>query len=270
MITANGISTLRTVLTSDEERKKRNIKYAEADAERYNSLEGDLTGYDCPKCKNKGWIGVVTGETWSMAPCECRSIRNSMSRIHESGLADAVREYTFKSYRADEPWQRDVLTKAVEFAKAPEGWFYIGGQVGSGKTHICTAITAHLMKKGKEAVYMRWIDDTVKLKALKGYDEDYSRRVDKFKDAEVLYIDDFFKTEKGQRPTAADVNIAFELLNHRYNSRRLITIISSERTLKELLDVDEAIGSRIKQRCGGNYIQVERSSDRNYRLRGNR
>lgn len=266
----NGINTSQTVLMSDEERRERNIKYAKAEAERYNSLKGDLTGYDCPKCKNKGWIGIATGENWAMAPCECMKIRNSMSRLERSGLANAVREYTFKNYRADEPWQKNILTKAVEFAKAPEGWFYIGGQVGSGKTHICTAITAHLLKKGKEAVYMRWIDDTVKLKALKNYDEDYSRMIDKFKGAEVLYIDDFFKTEKGQRPTAADVNIAFELLNHRYNNRQLITIISSEKTLNELLDVDEAVGSRIKHRCGGNYIQVERGADRNYRLRGNR
>ena len=264
----NGINTSRTVLLSEEERKERLRRYAREDAERYNSTEGELTGYDCPKCKNRGLIAEVINDTMTMVRCECMTLRGNMDRLERSGLKDSISEYTFKSYRADEPWQKVILAKAVEFAKNPNGWFYIGGQVGSGKTHICTAIAAHLIKKGREVIYMRWMDDTVRLKSVKNSDEEYGPMIERFKDVDVLYIDDFFKTERGKQPTTADINIAFELLNYRYNNRELITVISSEKTINELLDIDEAVGSRIKQRCGDNYSVVKEDINRNYRLRG--
>lgn len=121
-----------------------------AEAERMNAVEGNMVGYDCPKCKNKGYIAGVKGLYMVMAPCECMNIRANMARLERSGLKDSVAEYTFKNYKADKPWQKGILEKAVEFAKDPKGWFYIGGQVGSGKTHICTAIASHLIKKGRE------------------------------------------------------------------------------------------------------------------------
>lgn len=266
-VKANGMNTCKTDSTSDD-REKRMREAAIAEAERMNAVEGNMVGYDCPKCKNKGYIAGVKGLYMVTVPCECMKIRANMARLERSGLKDSVAEYTFKNYKADKPWQKGILERAVEFAKDPKGWFYIGGQVGSGKTHICTAIASHLIKKGREVLYMRWTDDTVKLKAVKNNDEEYGAMIEKFKRTDVLYIDDFFKTEKGKQPTTADVNIAFEMLNYRYNNRDLITIISSERTLGELLDIDEATGSRIKQRCGNNHISVERKPENNYRLRG--
>lgn len=267
MIVANGINTSGTVSASDEERKRRLHAAAEEEAARMNDTEGNLEGYDCPKCRNRGFTAEARGIYMVTVPCECMTVRSNMARLERSGLKDSIDEYSFKNYKADKPWQKGILEKAVAFAKEPKGWFYIGGQVGSGKTHICTAIASRLIKKGREVLYMRWTDDTVKLKAVKNNDEEYGKMIEKFKRAEVLYIDDFFKTEKDKQPTAADVNIAFELLNYRYNNRDLITIISSERTLGELLDIDEATGSRIKQRCGNNHIKVERKPENNYRLR---
>ena len=156
--------------------------------------------------------------------------------------------------------------KAVEYAKNPEGWFYIGGQVGAGKTHICTAIAVYLLKQGLETYYMLWTDATVELKANKCDDEEYNKLMGKLKSVDVLYIDDFLKTEQGKQPTTADINIAFELLNNRYNAKK-ITIVSSEKTLKEVLNIDEALGSRIKQRAGENDIAIAKDGRKNYRLK---
>ena len=88
----------------------------------------------------------------------------------------------------------------------------------------------------------------------------------------VLYIDDFFKPsrdESGQKrpPTAGDINIAFDILNYRYVNN-LPTIISTERTIDELLDIDEAIGSRIYQRTKGYCFSFRENRSRNYRLKG--
>ena len=96
-----------------------------------------------------------------------------------------------------------------------------------------------------------------------------------FKTAEVLYIDDLFKTGKGrgeeeQRPTVGDINAAFELLNYRYNNPQLITIISSECRATDILDIDEAVGGRIVERTirHGYGINVKPDRSKNYRLKG--
>ena len=42
---------------------------------------------------------------------------------------------------------------------------FIGGQVGAGKTHLCTAMVGEFLKRGISAKYMLWRDDALKLKA---------------------------------------------------------------------------------------------------------
>lgn len=106
-----------------------------------------------------------------------------------------------------------------------------------------------------------WREMAPKLKALVNERELYEAKMDKFKEADVLYIDDFFKGNI----TAADINLAFELLNSRYNSRSKITIISTERTVEDLIEIDEALGSRIYERSKGFYIQTPPHT--NWRLR---
>ena len=69
----------------------------------------------------------------------------------------------------------------------------------------------------------------------------YSRLLTPFKTVPVLYIDDLFKTEAGKLPTTADVNIAFEIINHRYINPDYITVISTEKTMDELIAIDEAV-----------------------------
>ena len=122
---------------------------------------------------------------------------------------------------------------------------------------------------------MLWRDEVVKLKACVTEAAEYSRMITELKEAEVLYIDDLFKTGKdgegkAQRPTGADVNIAFEILNYRYNNPKLITIISSECKVTDMLDIDEAIAGRIAERTSpfGYGLNINKDQRKNYRLRG--
>jgi DNA replication protein DnaC len=87
----------------------------------------------------------------------------------------------------------------------------------------------------------------------------------------VLYIDDLFKCGKNfgdeiQKPSGGDINIAFEIINGRVAQKKK-TIISSESTLLELFDIDEAIAGRIKQMCGEYCISISRGDGKNYRKR---
>ena len=114
---------------------------------------------------------------------------------------------------------------------------------------------------------MLWRDEAVVLKYLVGDNVEYSNKINYFKNAYVLYIDDFLKTKKGEMPTAADINLAFEILNYRYNNKKLITIISSERTIDEFSDIYESVGGRIYQKTMLHYINIDIDKNKNYRLR---
>lgn len=194
-------------------------------------------------------------------------IRESLRSIEKSGLSDVMKKLTFDSFNASTDWQEYIKIKAKSFVKDGKGkWFYIGGQVGCGKTHICTAVTIALFMQGKSGLYMLWRDKTAELKGLMNT-EIYDKKIDELKKAEVLYIDDFLKTPNNNKPTSADINLAFEILNYRYINK-LITVISSEWILSEVIDFDEATGSRIKELTGDYLLTVSKSSKKNYRLRG--
>lgn len=254
-------------------------EWEKARADSFNTSVGTLNeedGYDCKKCHNKGWIMSAVqldNGTWSTESrhCKCMKVRTAIKRMQKSGLKNIIKDYTFPKFEAAEAWQQTIKEAAMQYAKHPEGWFFIGGQSGAGKTHICTAICREFLMEGKEVKYMLWRDEIVKLKNAVT-DPEYESLVEKYKRVEVLYIDDLFKTGTAadgtrQRPTGADINVAFEILNFRYNDPKLLTIISSECTIDSIIDIDEATGGRIFEKAKSAFsLKPDRS--RNYRLRG--
>lgn len=276
MLKAKGLVT-----TSEEPDPK---QYAQFRVDALNSAVGNRDkedGYSCQICKNKGYMAVLVDDgngnySHAIQDCKCVETRKSIMRMQQSGLKDVIRNYTFDRFEATEPWQQTIKAAAMEYAKDPEGWFALCGQSGAGKSHLCTAICRELLLRGEQVLYMLWRDDIAKIKQASmasQYDEEgleLKRLLDKFKTAKVLYIDDFFKTGKTaenaiQRPTVADVNYAFEIINYRYNNPKLITIISTELTEDELLDIDEAIGGRIYERAKS--FSIGRDRRKNYRVR---
>lgn len=265
-----------TAFTSEplthEQREKNN-------AETFNTATGSLheqDGYNCDICHNKGLIMrayQTNSGYWSTScrDCKCMDVRRSIRKMERSGLKNIIRDYTFGKYDATEAWQQTLKDAAKTYAKEPTGWFFLGGQSGAGKTHLCTAICRELLLGGTSVKYMLWRDDVVKLKSCVNEPELYSDMMHEYKTVPVLYIDDLFKTGKGsdgakQRPTAADINIAFEILNYRYNDPALHTVISSECTIDDILDIDEATGGRIFERAKAFSLKPDKS--KNYRLKG--
>lgn len=248
--------------------------------EAFNSRVGNLNeqdGYDCPICKNKGQKSSVvkTKRTINGEPeyievvtdCLCKAVRASLRRMQKSGLANVLEKYTFASYEAAEPWQIALKDKAQRFTNNGGSVFFVGGQSGSGKTHICTAITGALLRKGKAAYYMLWQDEAVKLKSCVTED-DYQKHMARLKNIDVLYIDDFLKpVGDNPKPSAADIRIAYELINYRYSTGGGVTIISSERYAQEILEIDEATGGRLIEYAGEFITNIKRDRARNYRLR---
>jgi len=204
--------------------------------------------------------------TTRVTNCKCGAVRKSLQMIKASGLSSLLDSCTFATYKARDDWQKKAKESAMAFLNDHEGkWFYIGGQVGSGKTHICTAIVVDLLKKGIPAKYMKWRDEMSTLMAIRFDEQEYNRQMNRWKRTKVLYMDDLFKADK---LNAFEKNATFEILNARYVDKSLITIISSEYTVGELMKIDEAIGSRIYERTRVYALDTGHDKQRNYRIYG--
>lgn len=238
----------------------------QAQADVYNRTAGKLGGVDCPHCLNRGNIMRIENHMRRLVDCDCMERRRSLERIRRSGLAETLRCCTFDSFQVQTPWQREAKQKAMDFANDPSGrWFCALGAVGAGKTHLCTAICGALLSRGLGVRYMRWRDEGGRVKAAVNDSEEYGRLINPLKTAKVLYIDDFLKTGQGKDVTQGDINLAFELLDYRYVNRKLITIISSERTIENIMSIDEAIGSRIYERSRDYCLKLT-GQGKNWRL----
>lgn len=246
-------------------------EWSQWQADTYNESEGTLherDGYHCSLCKNRGDFQVLDENKNNVTRyCTCIGIRETLRREKQSGLGQLLTDCTFDKYVATQGWQKDAKTSAQRFCTDENAaWFYIGGSVGSGKTHLCTAIAGYYIKKGKKVRYMLWAEDAKRIKAAINDEATYRKLLAPFKNTEVLYIDDFLKTRAGEKPSAGDINVAFELIDCRYRNSDKITIISSEKVIKEVIDADEATGSRISQRAGAYKIAISADPRKNYRL----
>lgn len=219
--------------------------------------------YRCELCHDTGQIihRVPGSIEISVSECECAIKRRNALRIKRSGLADVMSRYTFETYKTPDKQTAAIKAAALRYVAESRGeWFVIVGRPGSGKTHICTAIVGKLIEGGKNCKYMLWRDEVRELKALVNDNSAYRERMNLLKNVDVLYIDDFLK---GRAVSDGDLNVAFELLNARYNAWKR-TIISGERTIGAIMDIDEAIGSRIYERSKNGYCFE--TSPENWRL----
>lgn len=256
------------MITNEEYKKAAEERIRLCNAEQGHLHEYD--GYRCEKCNNKGYIWKLDENLFDVrADCECTLIRDSLTRAKRSGLGNILTDYSFEKYIAKEKWQEELKKKAQQFCTDDSAkWFFIGGQVGCGKTHLCTAIVAHYINSHCDARYMVWVEDSKRIKAVAN-ETSYQAEINKFKKTEVLYIDDFLKVRGGEQPTSADINLAFEIINHRLMNPEQITIISSEKTLDEIAEYDEATMSRIFQLTGDYKFNIGKDSRKNYRTSPN-
>ncbi len=100
----------------------------------------------------------------------------------------------------------------------------------------------------------------------------YAELVNELKTVQALYIDDFFKVSKRTMPTDADISLAIEIINYRYNlaqtsKKRYVTIISTEWTVKQLNDFDNALCGRLCEMAGKDFILHVYGEEKNYRLK---
>lgn len=246
----------------DDQRKQAALSSEQWKADLLNQGEGEAKYFDCRICKNKGHVvelnedGFITYRT-----CECEKRRECYRAMERSGISpDMLKRYTFANYEDSELWQKDMKATAQKYAQSDlTEWLLFCGQSGTGKTHLCTAVAKYLLGHGHEVKYMLWSDIARKLMALKFKEVEYNDFFLTIANAEVLYIDDLFKTHK-------DPMLAFEVLNARY-LKKLPTIISTESNLDAIHKIDEATASRISEMARNYCYQIKQDPKRNYRYR---
>lgn len=240
-------------------------------AKSYNRLIAppDGSGVDCPRCGNKGSVAELDpeGPRLVVRPCECRARRTTALRLKACGMLDRARHLSFEAFRTDSPVQARMKALSLEWLEAPRGpWLAFCGQSGSGKTHLCTAAFVQAVARGNLAgEYMLWGPALRELRSLPP--EQAGARLTRYKQAPLLYVDDLFKGRGDQPISDWDLRLAFELVDHRY-SNALPTILSTERSFPELVQLDQAIAGRLKERCGHYLINIAPEPEKNYRFRG--
>lgn len=220
--------------------------------------------YKCDKCKDTLYIQFKDDEGRLFSrKCECYNNVINEQRLARTPLANKKDEYTFEKYKADKEWRKNILQSAKAYVKELNGWFFIGGQVGCGKTHICTAVVrnvAYLNNMGFE--YILFNQKMTELKQAKFDDkEKYQDTINRLIEVDILFIDDLFKIQ----PTNTDLDILFDIINGRYLNNK-ICVISSEKFITDIYNIDNAIGSRIIEKSGC-VLEISYDESKNYRLR---
>jgi DNA replication protein DnaC len=239
----------------DDDGDEKHIEYR-------NSIQGTLEGYDCMECLNRGIITVAYN---TVRECRCMSIRKSLRNLERSGVAPLAERYTFEKFLTPEPWQIRLKEMVLDFSyNATSRCLLLLGMTGTGKTHLATAATVNLIMSGMLAIYAVWPEFSKRVKSLITDADLYEKELQQLRTVEVLYIDDLFKS--GSRPTAADISLFFEIINARYNSR-LTTLISSEYTIDQLIEIDEATAGRLFEWAGEYALNIARDPTKNFRFK---
>lgn len=225
-------------------------------------------GYNCTACNNRGYFALINyAGDFALRPCTCLNVTQQIKNANNSGFGDMLEHYTFEAFKDSEDWQKKMKNGAMLYTQQKElSWLYIGGMSGAGKSHICTAAAYKLLQQGKIVKLIHWRETFHKFESLRFAESGYNDLLTELENVEVLVIDDFLKGMDNSKQGSA-LEIAFEIVNRRYNKRKA-TIFSSEYQLGEIEKLDRALHGRIKERCGKFVMSIKNDENRNYRKRG--
>lgn len=209
-----------------------------------------LLGKVCAPDKAREWKDTYSKQ------CECVKRKKIARLMAASGITEEFEMLLFGNFITNGKPQmiKDAYECAVEYFKDFEkikgeraNSIALLGQPGSGKTHLLTAIMNNLInKKSTHCLYFPYVEG---MSDLKNDFDQLETKLDAMRKVDVLFIDDLFKPVSGKpRATEWQVEQIQSVVNYRYLNHKPL-LISSELTTDDLLDVDEALGSRIYQMC---------------------
>ena len=202
--------------------------------------------------------------------CNCFTQGRAERIVNTSKITFEFRKKTFQSF--EPAYLQDIVRNAHMCAIMYSGNYddikhnrinsiALLGQSGCGKTHLLMAVANQLMNTGVPLLYFPFVEGFNEIKS--NFDE-MEAKINKMQTIDVLFIDDLFKGRT--QPTAFQLEQMFAVINYRYMNN-LPMLISSEKSIQEIIQFDEAIGSRIYEMTREYRVELK-GKDLNYRLRG--
>ena len=193
-----------------------------------------MSEYECDLCKDTGFVMVKQGDYEFAQRCQCYERRQAKRRIKASGISEEFQQKGFKDFddRGD-PRLRGAKERAQKY--------YQGFMENENSRHnsiiLCGQVGA-----GKTHLGMAICNNLLNVCGVG-----------------IMYM--------AYRNAMTEINILYELVNYRYMNNKPM-VISTEKLPDELLNFDEAVGSRILEMCRGNIILFD-GKELNYRLYSN-
>ncbi|MCA9862714.1 MAG: ATP-binding protein [Thermomicrobiales bacterium] len=174
-------------------------------------------------------------------PCECKvaeQAERGREQVRRLSNLDGFNQHTFAHFEPT-PGTEDAYNAAREFARHPDGWLYLHGAVGVGKTHLAVASALEIRERNGSVLFAVVPDllDHLRTTFDPSQGVAYDDRFNAIRGAFLLVLDDL--GTENTTPWAREK--LYQIINHRY-VERLPTIITSNQDHRH---VDERILSRL-------------------------
>lgn len=199
----------------------------------------------CPVCKDAGWVRmeVPIGHPnfGRLFPCECKvaeQAERGRDRVKRLSNLDGFTQHTFDDFEMVQGAE-EAYDAAREFARNPDGWLYLRGGVGVGKTHLAVAAAMEIRERNGSVLFAVVPDllDHLRTTFDPAQGVAYDDRFNAIRGAFLLVLDDL--GTENTTPWAREK--LYQIFNHRY-VERLPTIVTSNQDHRH---VDERILSRL-------------------------
>lgn len=210
---------------------------------------------NCPICHGLGYyrreVPLGHPDFGRVHLCECRQaeVQSAMhQRLFRFSQLDKLQHLTFQNFQPRGriglyPQQADSLelayNQARQFAQHRNGWLFLQGGTGCGKTHLAAAIANAATEQGVPTLFITVPDllDVLRF-AYDDPEETFEERFNEIRQAPLLVLDDF--GTQNATPWAREK--LFQLINYRYINRLPLVITTNQTDA----DLDERLGSRLQ------------------------
>lgn len=239
--------------------------------------------FNCKLCNGSGWIEQRDKDNNIIydlignpreKPCNCNKINLWLKKLNRKHLYERFVGSKFKTFKDDTEELKKAKNTAIRYSKDFKNKnLILSGKSGTGKTHLAYAILSEIIKNEymnndfmtPEIVFYSDLVKVVEKARNFKSDIDIEYVTNELKKPKILLIDDFFKIKIND-----DIlSVLFNAINSRTYEENKSTIITTEKTIVELYNIDGALSSRLLEKAKDERNQeyiINLHNSKNYRL----